>query len=79
MKLVAPIQHKGKRVPIRLPERKEKKIERTKLIIKLDKCSDEQYISANVRMVKKDQTVELAIYSKKINMQKIELHLQKIL
>ena len=36
-------------------------------IIKLDKCSDRQFISPIVIKVKKDQTVKLALDSKKIN------------
>ena len=38
-----------------------------KHIIKLDKCSDRQFISPIVISVKKDQTVNLALNSKKIN------------
>ena len=56
-------------------------------IIKLDKCSDRQFISPIVITVKKDQTVKLSIDSRKIKkfihknksqMPNIELLLEKI-
>ena len=67
---VPPIQQKGRRIPIHLQERV--KIEMNKLIdqqhiIKLEKFSDKQFISPIVITVKKDQTVKLALDSKKIN------------
>ena len=66
---VPPIQQKGRRIPIHLQERV--KIELNKLIdqqhiIKLEKFSDKQFISPIVITVKKDQTVKLALDSKKI-------------
>ena len=67
---VTPIQQKGRSIPIHLQERVEKEL--NKLIdqqhnIKLEKCSDKQFISSIVITVKKDQTVKLALDSKKIN------------
>ena len=56
-------------------------------IIKLDKCSDRQFISPIVITVKKDQTVKIALDSKKIKkfiqknksqMPNIELFLENI-
>ena len=65
-----PIQQKGRRVPVHLQERVDKELKKLmeqKHIIKLDKCSDRQFISPIVITVKKDQTVKLALNSKKIN------------
>ena len=65
-----PIQQKGRRIPIHLQERVKgelNKIKDQKHIIKLDKCSDRQFISPIVVTVKKDQTVKLALDLKKIN------------
>ena len=66
---VTPIQQKGRRIPIHLQERVEKtqQTNRPKNIIKLEKCSDKQFINPIVITVKKDQTVKLALDSKKIN------------
>ena len=64
-----PIQQKGRRIPIHLQERAEgvlNKLIDQKHIIKLDKCSDKQFINPIVITVKKDQTVNLALDSKKI-------------
>ena len=65
-----PIQQKGRPIPINLQERVETELNKLidqKHIIKLDKCSDQQFISPIVITVKKDQTVKLALDSKKIN------------
>ena len=65
-----PKQQKGRRIPIHLQERVEAELNKLidqKHIIKLDKCSDKQFISPIVITVKKDQTVKLALDSKKIN------------
>ena len=65
-----PIQQNGRRIPVHLPERVEgepKKLRDQNHIIKLDKCSDRKIISPIVVTVKKDQTVKLAVDSKKIN------------
>ena len=59
-----PIQQKGRRIPIHLQERIEVEVNKLidqKHIIKLDKCSDRQFISPIVITVKKDQTVKLAL------------------
>ena len=69
-KEVEPIQQKGRRIPIHLQERVEAELNKLidqKHIIKLDKCSDKHFISPIVITVKKDQTVKLALDSKKIN------------
>ena len=61
---------KGRRIPIQLQERVEAELSKLidqKHIIKLDKCSDKQFISPIVITVKKDQTDKLALDSKKIN------------
>ena len=64
-----PVQQKGRRIPIHLQERVEgelNKLIHQKHIIKLDKCLDKQFISPIVITVEKDQTVKLALDSKKI-------------
>ena len=65
-----PIQQKGRRIPEHLQERVEgdlNKLMDQNHIIKLDKCSDREFISPIVITVKKDQAVKLALDSKKIN------------
>ena len=65
-----PIQQKGRRIPIHLQERVETELNKLldhKHIVKLDQCSDKQFISLIVITVKKDQTVKLALVLKKIN------------
>ena len=67
---VTPIQQKGRRVPIHLQERVDNEFNKLidqKSVLKLEKCSDEQFISLIVITVKQDQTVRLATDSKKIN------------
>ena len=64
------IQQKGRRIPIHLQEKVEAKLNKLidqKHVIKLEKCSDKQFISPIVITVKEDQTVKLALDSKKIN------------
>ena len=63
-----PIQQRGRCIPIHLQERVEAELNKLiyqKHIIKLDKCSDKQFISPLVITVKKDQTVKLALDSNK--------------
>ena len=65
-----PSQHKGRRVPLHLLEKVEnelKKLIDDKQIIKLEKCSDELFISPVVITVKKDKSVKIALDSKKLN------------
>ena len=62
-----PCQHKGRRVPLQLLDKVEQELQKLiddKQIIKLDKCSDELFISPVVITVKKDKTVKIALYSK---------------
>ena len=64
------VQQKGRRIPIHLQQRVEAELNKLidhKHIVKLDKRSDKQFISPSVITVKKDQTVKLALDSKKIN------------
>ena len=65
-----PKQQKGRCIPVHLQERVEGeliKLMDQNHIIKLDNCSDRKFISPIVITVKKDQTVKLALDSKKIN------------
>ena len=65
-----PSQHKGRRVPLHLLGKVEQELQKLidqKQIIKLDKCSDELFISPVVITVKKDKTVKIALDSKKLN------------
>ena len=64
-----PIQQKGRRIPVHLQERVQGELNKLmdqNHIIKLDKCSDRQFNGPIVITVKKDQTVKLALDSKKI-------------
>ena len=64
------IQQKGRRIPIHLQEKVEAELNKLidqKHIIKLEKCSDKKFISPIVITVKEDQTVKLALDSKKTN------------
>ena len=66
-----PSQHKGRRIPLHLLEKVEnelKKLTDDKQIIKLEKCSDELFISPVVITVKKDKSVKIALDSKKLTM-----------
>ena len=65
-----PSQHKGRRVPLHLLDKVEQEPQKLideKQIIKLDKCSDELFISPVVITVQKDKTVKIALDSKKLN------------
>ena len=81
IKEFVPIQQKGRHIPIHLQERVEGELNKLidqKHIIKLDKCSDRQFISPIVITVKKDQTVKLALDSKKINNKEQHRSLRKL-
>ena len=64
------LQQKGRRIPIHIQEKVEQEI-RSLIdqghIVKLEKCSDQQFISPVVITVKKDQSIKLAMDSKQIN------------
>ena len=65
-----PTQHKCRRVPLHLLERVEQVLEKLiedKQIMRLEKCSDEYFISPGVITVKKDKSVKIALDSKKLN------------
>ena len=65
-----PTQHKGRRVPLHLLESVEQELENLmedKQITRLEKCSDEYFISPVVITVKKDKCVKIALDSKEIN------------
>ena len=67
-----PTQHKGRRVPLHLLERVEQELEKLiddKQIMRLEKCSDEYFISPVVITVKKDKSVKIALDSKELNEQ----------
>ena len=64
-----PTQHKGRRVPLHLLERVEQELEKLiedKQIIRLEKCSDEYFISPVVITVKKDKSIKIALDSKEL-------------
>ena len=64
------VHQRGRRVPIHLQKQVEeelKKLQDNGNIIKLDKCSDKNFISPIVITVKRDKTIKLAIDSKIIN------------
>ena len=61
---ISPYQHKGRRVPLHLTEKVDKEIQHllnTNQIIKLEKCSDQVFISPVVITVKHDQSIKLAL------------------
>ena len=65
-----PIQQKGRRVPLHLLDKVEAELEKLiqdKQIIRLEKCSDEHFISPVVITVKHDKSVKIALDSKKLN------------
>ena len=65
-----PTQHKGRRVPLHLLEWVEQELEKLfedKQIKRLEKCSDEYFISPVVITVKKDKSVKIALDSKELN------------
>ena len=64
------LQQKGRRIPIHIQEKIEQEIKSLidqGHIVKLDSCSDKQFISPIVIIVKKDHTKKLAMDSKQIN------------
>ena len=64
------LQQKGCRIPIHIPEKVEQEINSLfdqGHIVKLDKCSDKQFISPIVITVKKDHKIKLAMDSKRIH------------
>ena len=64
------VQQKGRRVPLHLFDKVEAKLEiliQDEQIIRLDKCSDEHFISPVVITVKHDTSVKIALDSKKLN------------
>ena len=65
-----PVQQKGRRVPLHLLDRVKTELEKLiqdKQIIRLDKFSDERFISSVVITVKHDKSVKIARDSKKLN------------
>ena len=64
------LQQKDRRIPIHNQEKVEQEI-RSLIdqghIVKMEKCSDQQFISPIVLTVKKDQSIKLAMNSKQIN------------
>ena len=57
---ISPYQHKGRRVPLHLMDKVDKEIQHlldTNQIVKLDKCSDQVFISPVVITVKYDQSI----------------------
>ena len=65
-----PIHQRGRRVPIQLQNQVEqelKKLQENGNIIKLDKCSDKNFISPIVITIKRDKTIKLAMDSKILN------------
>ena len=65
-----PTQHKGRRVPIHLIDKVEKeirKLKEDKQIIKLEKCSEQYFISPVVITVKSDNSIKIALNSKELN------------
>ena len=66
----APIQQKGRRVPLHLLEKIERELDKLiqdKQITKLEKCPDDRFVSPVVITVKKDKSVKIALDSKKLN------------
>ena len=66
----APIQQKGRRVPLHLLEKVERELDKLihdKQITKLEKCPDDRFVSPVVITVKKDKSVKIALDSKKLN------------
>ena len=65
-----PKQHKGRRVHIHLIDKVEKELKKLfedKQIIKLEKCSDEYFLSPVVITVKSDNSIKIALDSKELN------------
>ena len=64
------LQQKGRRIPIHIQEKVEQELKSLidqGHIVKLDSCSDKQFISPIVITVKKDYSIKLAMDSKQIN------------
>ena len=64
------LQQRGRRIPIHIQEKVEHEIRSSidqSHIIRLEKCSDQQFISPIVITVKKDGSIKLAMDSKQIN------------
>ena len=64
------LQQKGRRIAIHIQEKVEQEIKsliNQRNIVKLEKCSDQQFISPLVITVKKDQSIKLAMDSKQIH------------
>ena len=62
-----PLYQRGRRIPIHLQSQVEeelKKLQKNGNIIKLDKCSDKNFISPIAITVKRDKTIKLAMDSK---------------
>ena len=65
-----PVHQRGRRVPLHLEKQVEEELQKLQNnghITKLEKCSDEFYISPIVITVKKDKSIKLAMDSKTIN------------
>ena len=65
-----PTQHNGRRVPLHILERVEPELEKIiedKQIMRLEKCSDEYFLSPVVITVKKNKSVKIALDSKELN------------
>ena len=62
-----PTQHKGRRVLLHLLERVDQELEKLmedKQITRVEKCSDEYFISPVLKTLKKDKSVKIALDSK---------------
>ena len=69
---LAPVQQKGRRVPISLQEKVDAEIDKLLKqghIEKLSECSDKYFVSPIVITVKKDGSVKLALESRELNKQ----------
>ena len=76
-----PTQHKGRRVPLHLIDKVERELQKLiedKQIMKLDKFSDEYFISPVVITVKHDKSIKLALdllkLSDAIHKNKYQIH-----
>ena len=67
-----PIQEKGRRIPIHIQEKVQEELEKSLSeghIIKLENCTSDCVIAPMVIMVKKDDSIKLALDAKPINRQ----------
>ena len=71
-KALVPVQQKGRRVPITLQNKADRKIEFLLSLEKLIECSDKSFVSPIVITVKRDGILKLAFESRKLNKQKHE-------